>query len=402
MTMSKHEINLSRWEFVRFLTKEEKIKLGYYPSSSRGWYKCRNCGELKHIVVGDFKRYATVCDNGCHGKSAQPSKVIVGVDDLATTHPDLVHFFVDEKDAKKHRSRSNKKVELKCPHCGYKKQMTIDKLTSRGFSCPVCDDGFSYPERMLASLLLVLGVQYKSQFKFDNEKYRYDFYIPSLNMIIETHGRQHYEQHRRKGARTLEEEQENDRIKYEIAVANGIKHYVVIDCSDSTFSYIKQSIMSSVLKDILELDEVDWEAISTKSESSMVVDVINYYKHNNKSISEIATHFGLAKNTVRNYVSRGLEIGLCKHKEINTGKEVVAVMNGEVVEVSKTIAEMSSKYNIARTTFGRKLGGHDVFMEGNTFQFYLIDSQEWERDKHLFRMRETEQDEKGGKSHEAN
>lgn len=383
--LNKHEINISRWDFIRNVTKQELKELGY-AHSTRGWYECKTCKTKKHIAKTDFKKCVTVCDNGCHGGTSHPSKVILGVDDVATTEPHLVKYFVNQGDAQKYRRGSNKRVELKCPNCNHKKFMTVDKLVNRGFSCPFCSDGFTYPEKLMSSLLLTLGVQYKAQLSFDNGLHRYDFYVPTLNLIIETHGRQHYEESRRKGerTRTLKEEQENDKYKRKLALTNGIEHYVVIDCSETSLSYIKNNIIQSKLSNLFNLEEVDWSEIGIKCESSLVIEVIDYYNKYKCSPVKIASYFKLSKNTVRNYIKRGEELGLCKYEGVNYGKPVVMIVNRDISDFEKSIIDMANKLQLSRTTFGRMINGNSVFVNHQEAKFYLLESELWERDKHLY------------------
>ena len=49
------------------------------------------------------------------------------------------------------------------------------------------------------------------------------------------------------GGRTLEEEQENDELKKSLAIKNGIKDYLVIDCRESEMEFIKSNILKSQL-----------------------------------------------------------------------------------------------------------------------------------------------------------
>ncbi|MEM5599205.1 hypothetical protein AAHB53_28045 [Niallia circulans] len=59
---------------------------------------------------------------------------------------------------------------------------------------PKCSDGFSIPEKFMFNLLDYLQVDFDYQKVFDwSLGKRYDFYIPMLNCIIETHGAQHYQ-----------------------------------------------------------------------------------------------------------------------------------------------------------------------------------------------------------------
>ena len=75
---------------------------------------------------------------------------------------------------------------------------------------------------------------------------------------METHGKQHYEDgFKGCGGRTLEEEQQNDKNKYELAIKNGIKqqNYIVIDCSKSDLEFIKNNIINSRLNELFNLNK---------------------------------------------------------------------------------------------------------------------------------------------------
>src|SRR5690606_18443397 len=117
------------------------------------------------------------------------------------------------------------------------------------------------------------GIEFETQKSFLWLKNRsYDFYIPSLNMIIETHGGQHYitQNFWSFGGRTLEEEQRNDTIKENTAKINGVKNYVVIDCRRSESKFIKKSIENSPLKDFFELKNINW-SLATKNASKSIL-----------------------------------------------------------------------------------------------------------------------------------
>lgn len=139
-----------------------------------------------------------------------------------------------------------------------------------------CSEGISgsYPERLMSSLLSILGVDFAREQTFPwstgvvdetghSSTKRYDFYIPSLSAIVEVHGSQHYDGgFENLGGRTLEEEQRNDRQKEDLAKAHGIKHYIVINALSSTLSYIKESILSNkYFVSLFDISNVDWAEV---------------------------------------------------------------------------------------------------------------------------------------------
>lgn len=397
----KYELNKQNWTWVRNLTREEKEAMGW-TEVTRGLYKCNKCGSEKAIVNSNFKRRLTVCDNGCHGVGQDTNQFIVGVNDLATTHPHLEIYFVNKEEMTSLKARSNRHVVLKCPHCGCIKEMLVNNFTKRGFVCPCCSDGFPTSEKFVANVLYDLGVEFKKEFRLDDNR-RYDFYIPSLNMIIETHGIQHYTgSFKHFNGLDLEYEQNNDREKREKAIANGIEHYIELDCSKSYFSFLKESIHNSPLRDLLELDKVNWEEVKQRMASSLMLEVIEYFNNNPTVITvEIAEHFQIGGTSVRRYLKKGTELGLCDYQRDGGAKKrfydnslnkVIMVREGMVervfLGVGKTTRELgfSSKSRVCELCKGHGRQGHFSNSKklGGYVGFYYLDSEDWERDKHLY------------------
>lgn len=397
----KYELNKQNWTWIRNLTREEKEEMGW-TEVTRGLYKCNKCGSEKAIINSNFKRRLTVCDKGCHGVGQDTNQFIVGVNDLATTHPHLDIYFVNKEEMTSLKASSNKHVKLKCPNCGYVKEMLVYNLTNRGFVCPCCSDGFPTPEKFVANVLYNLGIEFKKEFRLGDNK-RYDFYIPSLNTIIEAHGKQHYTgSFRHLNGKDLEYEQNNDRDKREKAIASGIEHYIELDCSKSYFSFLKDSIHNSPLRDFLELDKVNWEEVQQRMASSLMLEVIEYFNNNlNATVVEIANHFQIGKTSVTRYLKKGTELGLCDYQrdggakkrfyESNTNK-IVMVRNGIVENVffgtynaSKSLG-FSSNSRICELCKGDSKYGHFSVSSklGGYVGFYYLDSEDWERDKHLY------------------
>lgn len=130
------------------------------------------------------------------------------------------------------------------------------------------------------------------------EKYRYDFYIPSINCIIETHGKQHYEESPR--GRSLSEEEKNDYNKQKIALENGMK-FIVIDCRKSNREFIKKSIYKSEMKKLFDLSKVNWfkcEEFATNNLVKIACDIWN----NAYTTTEIISKMGLSRSTIIRYL----------------------------------------------------------------------------------------------------
>ena len=309
--------------------KKISKKDGYGYDYFQKWYKykCNKCGysdgwiEESHLLT--TKRGCSCC-NG--------NTVIKGINDIATTHPYLVKYFVNIEDAYTHTYGSTDKAWAKCPDCGFEKEIRINSLYKYGFSCNKCSDGISFTEKIMCNLLDELLINNKqsesfiTQFSKTNakwcDKYRYDFYFKKDNeeYIVETHGMQHYKESGFN--RSLEEEQLNDRNKKELALNNGIKprNYIVIDCRYSELEFIKNNIINSRLNELFDLNEVDWIKIGQISEKNLVKEVCDYWKlHNNinnegLTTKDLSIKFKLGSGTIAKYLKKGVKLNWCKYK----------------------------------------------------------------------------------------
>ena len=285
------------------------------------YYKCHCniCGADLWIVESTLLKSI-----GC---GCCANKICVkGINDIATTHPHLIKYFVNIEDAYTHTIGSSKKVLTKCPTCGFEKIDTINLILQRGFICPYCSDNLSVPEKIVSNFLKQLNTNFIHQLSSSTfdwcSRYRYDFYLKYKNIIIEAHGNQHYKRvFEAIGGRTLEEEQENDRIKKELALKNGIKYYVELDCRESNINYIKNSIMNSELPNLLNFKEedIDWNECNENSFKSYIPLSWEYYDANKNImfLNDMANKFNVGTNTFRNWLKKGTDIGKCTYKSRN-------------------------------------------------------------------------------------
>lgn len=65
-------------------------------------------------------------------------KVVAGINDIATTRPDLVQYFKNQNQATKYTSGSDKIIDVICPKCGYADKIKIGNLSRFGFACNGC------------------------------------------------------------------------------------------------------------------------------------------------------------------------------------------------------------------------------------------------------------------------
>ncbi len=304
---------------LRILNKI-KIKSGNH--FVKGYeYECQNDGFIGKITENNLNqgKGCPVCRN---------KKVLKGVNDLWSLNPHIANLLEDYVDGYIYTNSSNKTTNWKCPDCNtIIKNKRINSISTYGLSCPKCSDGVSYPEKFIFNILEQLSIEFERQYKFKwSKNKKYDFYIPSLSSIIETHGLQHYE-HTGRG-RSLQEEQENDKLKEQLAKENGIEHYIVIDCRESDLELIKNSVLNSKLAKLLNLSNINWvkcHEYACKSRMKEICELWNKVK-NIKEISKITK---LSTNSIRTYLKKGSNIW--KWCNYNSCEEIIKnnIKNGE-------------------------------------------------------------------------
>ena len=337
-----------------------KNKKGYNRKYYR--YKCNkcgfDCGEYYDSKDGEYKNEKWIIEDGLYsGKSGcacccgNSNIVVKGINDIATTNPELVKYFIDINDAYKYTYGSDKYVKLKCNICGFEKESKINDKHRNKFSCDRCSDGISYGEKIMFNLLYLFDVDFISQYSKFNSKwcqnYRYDFYFELNNeeFIIEINGLQHYEENKN-FKKSLKNQQENDKNKYELAINNGIEpqNYIVIDCRYSELEFIKNNILHSRLNEIFDLNNINWIKICQDSEKSLVKEVCDYWHLHNEinneglTIKYLTKIFKLSNTTIRTYLKRGNVFDWCNYnpkEEIIKSSSLSGLKNSKQIEMFK-------------------------------------------------------------------
>ena len=105
-------------------------------SHEQVWWKCSKCGNSWQSSI----LHRAKSNSGC---PVCANKVVIsGLNDLATTHPELSKDWNIEKNgeltAKKITFGSSKRVWWKCHKCGHEWQMSVNRRSSMNIGCPVC------------------------------------------------------------------------------------------------------------------------------------------------------------------------------------------------------------------------------------------------------------------------
>ena len=248
-------------------------------------------------------------ESGCPLCAA--SVVVQGVNDIWTTNPEFGELLVNKNDGFVNSVHSHEKVKFRCPNCNSISSKIICNVYYQGFSCPICSDGISYPNKFMYNLLKQLDIKFTKEYSPHWASGRkYDFYIPDKNIIIEMDGGLGHGHKSFMGKITPEESKKIDNLKDLWAKQHNID-VVRIDCQHSKHDYIKNNICNSKLNTVFNLDNIDWDLIEKHSVKSILFSISE--EMNNKStLEDICQKLDLCKSTVRKYAKIAINLGIAK------------------------------------------------------------------------------------------
>ena len=253
----------------------------------------------------------------CAGKVVVP-----GINDVATTNPELVKFFKNKEDATRYTRGSKEEVIVVCPNCKSEKTMEVRDLYGNGFVSCTCRDGFSMGHKYIYKLLQELNIaflenntpkwsRYYSEYKNDYTYGEYDFIVDDKKIIIEVDGHFHRKDNKMNG-QTQEESKYIDEMKDSMARENG---YKVIRIRYDRISNFKNDILDSELCSEFNISEhsINWNICNEFAISTMIKNVADYWnsKQEYETTKDLAILFNISKNTVINYLNEGNSLGLC-------------------------------------------------------------------------------------------
>lgn len=212
--------------------------------------------------------------------------------------------------------KGRQKILLVCEHCGRTNEISGNTFCAKKYLPCACGDNVSYPNKFMTSVLDQLDISFNTErsFKYGVKYKRYDHYIQNLNCIIENHGIQHYEQSGR--GRTLEEERENDRLKRELALNNGIKHYIELDCRKSDLEWIKNSVMNSELPNLIGFkeDDIDWVECEKYALKNLVKEACDLWNSGKfQSSVDVSKVLNISASASNKYLNKGTMLGWCNY-----------------------------------------------------------------------------------------
>ncbi len=140
-------------------------------------------------------------------------------------------------------SDNKKVVDIICPIHGSFWQTPNNHLSCKA-GCPTCNE--SKGEKFIADFLTTNGILFIREYKIRPHNYRFDFYLPNLDIFIEFNGSQHYRPVKFFGGEeAFKNVMKNDAIKKDLVKSKGSILIVLTyqDFDDSFEETIKRRLM---------------------------------------------------------------------------------------------------------------------------------------------------------------
>ena len=235
------------------------------------------------------------------------------------TNPDILKY-ASKEDIQGRSTYRHSMILATCPICGFKKEVNFKGLYCHGFSCPKCKDSInSLPEKIMIGVLDQLNIEYYIEVTKNilpwAKRFRYDFYIPSKNLIIEQDGALHFIKDNKLFGK-LEDRQTRDLEKECLAKENGM-NIIRIDCRKSDIDFIYSNILSSELSNIFDLTNIDLLKIKNRVSTNLGFEICRYWMYNygKVTVSDVSKKFKIEDTTILKYIKRGCEIwDWCKYE----------------------------------------------------------------------------------------
>lgn len=285
----------------KYIKNEYGVKHKYYK------YHCNKCGYEGLTEESSIINKKVGCACCC-----TPSKIVVqGINDIPTTAPWMIKYFQGgEREAKKYTKCSHIKIRPVCCICGKvaERFISIDKIYKQhSIKCNSCNDGISYPEKIMYSVLKQLGINFKTEYSPEWVKpKRYDFYMPDKNLIIEMDGGWHKRDNKMSG-QTKEKSQIIDNYKNRLAEEHSIK-VKRIDCEYSELDLIRKDIVLK-LSNIFDLPKINWSECEKFALSNLCKKACEIKRDNpNMTALKIGEIMNLSRGTIVAYLKKGSKI----------------------------------------------------------------------------------------------
>ena len=324
----------------------------YKSSNKKVWLYCQEKDYHNFDRDGNKIGYEIICNNFYGNKSrcsyCGGNNNIHFKDSLAYKYPNISKMIAIEEnnltfeDCYNIACKGDKRFYFKCLDCNTisNKKIKINQIINLGYSCKKCSDGNSIPNKFMYNLLTQLNINFKSEYSpyyFRNTQH-VDFLLTDYNIIIEMDGS--YGNHVREydywrdflnmkygGYKTIRINLTNNRIYN----------------NDNTFKYIKEQIIKSELSSIFDLTNINWKLIWKQCQKSKVVESWNLWNNGIHDTAKIGEILNLDKNTIRNYLKRGVECGRCDYTIKESKENGIKKISGKNSKLSRGVICLTTK-----------------------------------------------------------
>lgn len=312
-------------------------------------YHCNICQNENWIRYNKLKHAQQGC-NVC-GHCA----VKEGYNDIPTTAPWMIPYFQGGyNEAKLYTCQSKQTICPICPDCGAIKNTPVTISTiynSRNIGC-ACSDNVSYPNKFAYAFLKQLPAyniirewspKWLKPYKFDNYfEYNNQKYVLEMDGGL-GHGNRTWDN-------TLDTVGlQKDKIKEKLAKQHDVV-VIRVDSIKSDQEYIKNNIINSVLNDIFDLSNIDWDSCEYFTMTNLKKEICLYFHNNNHlSYKKIGTIFNVGSNTVSRYVKLGIKFGWCKSPD---EYKLIKIKNlcEDYMNNNYSYKKLSQKFHISKET----------------------------------------------------
>ena len=307
--------------FSELFSNEFSLESEYIKQNIPITVKHKKCGYKFNILPQSVSRNKSCVCPKCNPSAIK--HVIKGINDIATTNPELVHLFKNMEDAYKYKKWSTQYTWYICPCCGNEYYLQIQNVTKAGkVPCDICNDGFSYPNKFMANLLSQLNITYEKEYSPDwisPKKYDFYFQINNKNYIVEMDGGLgHGNSFGKPFQKDLDDGITIDKYKDKMAKNHGIS-VIRIDCNYTSkrFEYITNSILNSYLAELFDLNAIDFKKCDLASNDNIFRAVLTDLQNGIYDTKVLSRKHKLGESTIRNYINTAIESNIISQKAVN-------------------------------------------------------------------------------------
>lgn len=269
----------------------------------------------------------------------------------------------EKRETKKIR---DEKYICKCKNCGEENTILEHTLASGMGSCRACSDSRSFGERFFYWFLKQFKIDFDTEYSpiwADRRKYDFHFVRNGKDYIVEIDGVQHINRYKYIGL-SYDEVVKIDREKEETARDNN--HIIIrINCEQSKGKYIAENIKSSELKNLFDLEKVDWKKCFYMAMSSKTRTACDLWNGGCDSTKEIADIMKSTANYVSKLLIECVEFRLCDYdsvkeqdkgrkKTLKNSKKIICKDNGIIFQGAEECSRQSEEI------FGIHLNGGSI------------------------------------------